>query len=832
MPDFYARYVPPALKPANSSIPVKPVPAERPPSTVASSGGKSATKRGSDRQQDSSRKRRKPNDSRTEKAGSTLSVESLSKENKTGRNVLQKYSVSETARNSTQNVDIRIRRPDKPQDSSDQNTHDFGTSNDTRKTEKRSRKAHRKKTGQSSEPNPLHHGDGEPEFQETKKHAGVLARFAKARERTELLDANEDGQGESGDPQIFGAGQSAEVHGLEPIPQPEQVPESTILPSYPTLPSWLATPLQVSAEASSDFRSLGLSDHALSNLEVKGIETAFPIQAAVIPLLLEGQKHYDGDICVSAATGSGKTLAYVLPMVEDLRKYIVTKLRGLIIVPTRELVSQVRMVCENCVSGTNLKIATAVGSKSLKEEADALIVVDEIYDPEKYQKEQERMVDWTEFSLDRLFEEIADNKNPLDSIGYTKTYQSKVDILISTPGRLVDHLRSTKGFSLDDVTWLVIDEADRLLNESYQEWVDTVMPYLRSRASLRARDEILQQMRLELPPRRLQKIALSATMTRDISKLNSLDLRNPKLIVLAEPSNTTRKKGLDAEKPVEPDNNDKVRLPATLSEAAVPVGDGSEKPLYLLKLLFSHTDVLGPAARQQLVTLATTQPSDFPSQCSKSVSPPTDESDSDTSTSTNSAASSSPTRAQPLNTIQSKQRVLIFTRSSESATRLSRLLDMLLPSSPSPIATLTRSSASSAATRKALQSFRHPHRPVSILIATDRASRGLDITGLNHVISYDVPASLYAYVHRVGRTARAGRPGHAWTLLAHREARWFWQEIGGKGEGGGRRIERTANDGKVRKVNVVLPDDENLRERYEEALRQLGQEVRGQEKRR
>ena len=109
-----------------------------------------------------------------------------------------------------------------------------------------------------------------------------------------------------------------------------------------------------------------------------------------------------------------------------------------------------------------------------------------------------------------------------------------------------------------------------------------------------------------------------------------------------------------------------------------------------------------------------------------------------------------------------------------------------------------------------------------MLVASDRASRGLDIQNLAHVINYDLPVSLTSYVHRVGRTARAGKEGTATTFVAHREARWFWNEIARSEQvkrGPGKKVSRM-------KLNLEPGDKE--RKRYEEALRQLGREARGE----
>ena len=111
-------------------------------------------------------------------------------------------------------------------------------------------------------------------------------------------------------------------------------------------------------------------------------------------------------------------------MVEDLKGLLGTKLRGLIIVPTRELVSQAREVCQYCAAGTSLKLVTALGSRALKDEQAAILDQHLVYDPEKYRLEQEQPVDWTSFSLDNLLQTDQDAK----TAGYGQRYSSKADI--------------------------------------------------------------------------------------------------------------------------------------------------------------------------------------------------------------------------------------------------------------------------------------------------------------------------------------------------------------------------------------------------------------------
>lgn len=595
------------------------------------------------------------------------------------------------------------------------------------------------------------------------KHPSVMSKFKRSKETAsktpKLLEEH---------PTV------EELHGLEPLPQPEPAPATTSKPTYSTLPPWLANPIRLAHSDRRKFDDFRLNSKILQNLKSKYMTEAFSVQSAVLPLLIQGPGHHNGDICISAATGSGKTLAYILPMVQSLMDYATTHLRGLIVVPTRELVKQAREVCEMCAAGTGLKITSAVGSKSLKEEEGLLV---EQY--QEYERETEAvdrpmtLEDWSNLDMQEILSQSKQKTKP----GFVRRYRSKVDILICTPGRLVEHLRSTEGFSLDHLEWLVVDEADRLMNESFQEWVEIVVPALDNRrpSDQNLTNEILQRMRMPKPVQHLQKIILSATFSLDISKLNSLKLRNPKLIVIGDGKvgNKEEASGL-------------LSLPPTLSEFAIPVGDGSEKPLYLLELmnmkLRKRTNELEPISEDE-----------------------DEASDSETSSDEISSSESSRT--------SSKSKCLIFAGSTESAERLYRLLTILDPSLADRVATLTKTSASSS--QHVLSQLRRGK--ISFVIATDRASRGLDILELDHVVSYDVPTSITSYVHRVGRTARAGFSGQAWTLIAHREARWFWNEIG-KGEQISRR-------GKVEKVTLGPPKE--MKDMYESALKALGEEVVG-----
>jgi len=647
-----------------------------------------------------------------------------------------------------------------------------------------------------------------------------------------------------------------ELHELVPLPQPDPVQNPESGPSFSALPPWLAKPIRVSTFDSKPLEELKLTPKVLSVLQNKGYRTAFAVQTAVLPFLLQGPDQHLGDVCISAATGSGKTLAYMLPLIESLRTRTVIKLRAVIVVPTRELVTQAWEVCELCATGSGLKIGTAVGNKSLKEEQELLVKKTQKYNRKHYGALQK------EVSTDGV-ESFDFDTDPYDLEDITKTlpghfvdYDSNIDVLICTPGRLVDHMRRTKGFTLDHVQWLVIDEADRLLNESFQEWVETVMKALETKGSLdrlEVRQKLLSEMGIPQAHRSIRKVILSATMTKDVGSLSALKLYRPKLVVLETATTaathdiaSTADLADQSDNPSLKESSDGYDLPPTLHEKAVGVGDGGDKPLYLLELLKTQLNMCNDlllrdssqppekGLRTSWLDVRSIAGDSNPTLANQgSVGAPAsldvDQRSTSSSSSENSDSScrSSPhvdSASRHEESVYPTQGVLIFTNNNENASRLARLLSILHPPYSTIIRTLTKSTSTSSG-RQVLSAFRTGK--VSILIASDRASRGLDIQNLRCVINYDIPTSVTSYIHRVGRTARAGKEGLAWTLTAHNEARWFWNEIAR-----GRQIQR-APERKVErvKINVEGLSDE-VKTGYAEALKLLGDEAKGKASRR
>jgi len=340
---------------------------------------------------------------------------------------------------------------------------------------KRQKKEKREKKKQDTEQT-----SSQPDISEVKddpKHKGILQKREKslrkaekqAKKTAELAEKEEVAQVE--EPPVI-----EELHDLVPLPQPEPVPDVSIKSSISSLPQWLASPIRVSSTDAASFADVGVHADAAKILKGKGFEGAFAVQAAVLPLLLPGKTQQQGDILVSAATGSGKTLSYVLPMVENISQNIVTQLRGVIIMPTRELVTQAREVCEVCAtafsygSRKRVKIGTAVGSENFKIEQASIMEQEDRYDPVG-RREQERRLNrkWesSDWGSDDDGDGVLCDDEPISKLpDHVVGHISKIDILICTPGRLVEHIKNTPGFTLEYVKWLTVDEADKLLDQT------------------------------------------------------------------------------------------------------------------------------------------------------------------------------------------------------------------------------------------------------------------------------------------------------------------------------------------------------------------------------
>jgi ATP-dependent RNA helicase DDX51/DBP6 len=575
------------------------------------------------------------------------------------------------------------------------------------------------------------------------------------------------------------------------MPQPAPVPEPEFAPTFSTLPSWLAQPIAVEASKTTPFEELGTQPYYVKRLQKLGFNNALAVQTALLPMLHNGFEQHLGDICVSAKTGSGKTMAYLLPIIEALKDQAAPLLSAVVVVPSRQLVNQALQVAEELCAGTKIKVGTALGNVPLATEQKELVKLRAQYNPAKAAQLHAEAAQ----QLETGFVETTGILDDLMSMpqDHIPRYDSGVDILICTPGRLVEHIEHTTGFLLKSVRWLVIDEADQLLNQNFQGWASVLMNALHSDTPpefMNAQERLRERENgsiwsMALPARRqLTKIVLSATMEKDLTKLGTLKLRRPKLVVVQDES-------ID-DQPLQTEEN-VFELPSTLDEYAAPVNDGANKPLHLLHALLNYV-------------FAGTKSS------SNRESSTSDSSDSDSSSDESEAG-------EQMSIAGHISRVLIFTKSTESASRLSHLLSELEPSFKKYMKTMTRASTAEAA-RKLLKSFNTGD--VKILIASDAASRGLDIPSITHVVNYDMPTSITSYVHRVGRTARAGKSGQALTLFSKTEAAWFWKQIAA-----GDNIRR--GDKKVIRMDWKEKDvtGDGKKKAYRAALKKLEGAVKG-----
>ncbi|KAL4253896.1 DEAD box helicase family protein [Abortiporus biennis] len=342
------------------------------------------------------------------------------------------------------------------------------------------------------------------------------------------------------------------------------------------------------------FRSLGLIDPLLDALSQLNFTTPTEIQSSSLPPALAGR-----DIIGVAKTGSGKTAAFALPILQKLWE----EPKGLfacVLAPTRELAYQISQQFESLGAGMGVRCCCIVGGMSMMDQAVALA--------------------------------------------------KKPHVVVATPGRLNDHLENTKGFSLRTLKFLVLDEADRLLDLDFGPIIDKI---------------------LKVIPKERSTYLFSATMTTKVAKLQRASLSNP----------------------VRVEVNEKYSTVDTLLQ-------------YYLFIPLNQKDV-------NLIYLV------------------------------NSLAQNS---------------IIIFTRTVHDAQRLS-IMFRTLGFQAVPL----HGQLSQSQRLGALGKFKSGGR--KILVATDVASRGLDIPHVDVVMNYDIPTHSKDYIHRVGRTARAGRSGKSITLV-------------------------------------------------------------------
>ncbi|SEG05082.1 DEAD/DEAH box helicase [Vibrio hangzhouensis] len=358
------------------------------------------------------------------------------------------------------------------------------------------------------------------------------------------------------------------------------------------------------AEALNSFNVFAFNDTLNQNLEALNYTSPTPVQARAIPHLMEGK-----DMLAGAQTGTGKTAAFGLPLIQQLidspklREANSKVIRSLVLTPTRELAQQVFDNLIPLAKSTGLKVVVAYGGTSMGVQ--------------------------------------------------TKNLRGGADILVATPGRLLDH-QHVRNLTLAECEFLILDEADRMLDMGF-------MPDL---------NRILRRL-----PKERQNMMFSATFEQRIKTLAHRIMNEP-VEVQVTPANSTAD---------------------TVKQMVYPV-DKKRKHELLAYLIGSRN----------------------------------------------------------------WQQVLVFTKTKQGSDALAKELKL-----DGIDAVSINGDKSQGARQKALDDFKSGK--VRALIATDVAARGLDIQQLEQVVNFDLPYKAEDYIHRIGRTGRAGHEGFAVSLMSHDE---------------------------------------------------------------
>jgi ATP-dependent RNA helicase RhlE len=372
------------------------------------------------------------------------------------------------------------------------------------------------------------------------------------------------------------------------------------------------------------FDDLGLAQPILKALHASGYDTPTPIQMQAIPPLLEGR-----DLCGIAQTGTGKTAAFALPSLHHFATNIKPRVpygcRMLVLSPTRELAAQIAEKFRDYGKFLGLQVQCVFGGMPI--------------------------------------------------FTQKKKLQAGTDILVATPGRLLD-LIEQRALSLKDVEIFVLDEADQMMDLGFIH--------------------ALKRVDLLLPKKR-QSLFFSATMPKAIAELGNRFLNNP-VRVSVTPESTTAER---------------------VEQYVTFVTQGEKQALLNFRLKDESID-----------------------------------------------------------------RALVFTRTKHGADRVVRHL-----AGAGIKAAAIHGNKSQGQRTAAMQGFRHGH--LKVLVATDIAARGIDVPGVSHVFNFELPNVPEQYVHRIGRTARAGADGQAYSFVADDERAYL------------KDIERLT---KIRLMQVGLPE--------------------------
>ncbi|TRM69309.1 P-loop containing nucleoside triphosphate hydrolase protein [Schizophyllum amplum] len=503
-------------------------------------------------------------------------------------------------------------------------------------------------------------------------------------------------------------------------------------PTASSAPKNTSAPSNAPLTDTSTFAGLGLNPLLIAHLEKKmSIAKPTAIQRAALPPLLGrlSEENALRDVFIQAQTGSGKTLSYLLPIIQDLLplssdSYIDRSIGTLavIIAPTRELAQQISDVLENL-----LKLRL----RAEDEGADSSAA---------------RLTRWLVSGL-----LIG---------GGTRTHEKArlrkgLPILVATPGRLLDHIQNTSSFNVGKCRWLVLDEADRLMELGFEETIKGITNGLDGRRRM-AIQAAQQGVSAEVGgwdwERRRRTVLCSATIRDDVQKLAGTALSNP-LMIAATTSDEPAIQGVGADVAATPP--DKFTPPSQLAQKYVtaPLKLRLVTLVALLRSLIAKAQGRGTKI---IVFLSCTDSVDFHWELLGKASMEDGPQES--------SGSSEDSDEEAVESEKAKK--------SNDVAATSALL-------PGAIVYRLHGSLPTHTRIGAVRGFSSSKNATSVLLCTSVASRGLDLPLVRAVIQYDLPTEGGAteYVHRVGRTARAGKGGEAWNIVAPSESEWVkWVE--------------------------------------------------------
>ena len=523
--------------------------------------------------------------------------------------------------------------------------------------------------------------------------------------------------------------------------------------SAPKVPS---KPSNAPLTDSSTFTGLGLNPLIATHLETKmNIRKPTSIQrASILALLSSGDPSSHRDAFIQSQTGSGKTLSYLLPILQDLlplstNSYIDRSIGTLaiIVAPTRELAKQISDVLDTLLKLRLRPLDAAPGDEETNDT---------------------RLTRWL----------VSGLLTGGATRGHEKARLRKgIPILVATPGRLLDHLQNTSSFNASKCRWLVLDEADRLMELGFADTIKGILSCLegsRKLALQAAKGGQGMEVRDWDWNVRRRTILCSATISEDVQVLAGTALQNPIIIKAAEadlPGPATDATG----GAVISAADSKFAPPSQLLQKyiVVPLKLRLVTLIALLRYLLSQSDNRG--SFKIIVFLSCIDSVDFHWRL---LGNSTLEGDSDGGESNDDTAEPNPGEDGSIEVhspLLPDTSIFRLHGSLPLATRLSSL----------------RAFSSSPKSQEVGQR-------ASVLLCTSVAARGLDLPRVRAVVQYDLPTEGGAteYVHRVGRTARAGRGGQAWAVIAPSEKLWVeWVQAriaGGNTEGGAGRFEAVA----------------------------------------